>query len=168
MKEAVALFPRACLVRSLFLAAKSMKTRERREKTEEIERRVNTPRSQPQYLQTARKHSARSNRQTTMNAPAPSVDDEHPPPWLSPPEIAAELGVSPQRIGQTINRLGLRGNLGGFVRAVIVKKGRLWSIEGYVYSSKAVRMIADQLVDDGFIPRTVASAGPHHRRAGAS
>jgi hypothetical protein len=101
-----------------------------------------------------------------MKAPAPLGDDDQAAPWLSPHEIAAKLGVSPQRIGQTINRLGLRGNLGGYVRAVIVRKQGLWFIEGYVYSSKAVQMIVDQLTDDGHIPLRSVSTGTVHKQAG--
>jgi hypothetical protein len=156
----------------LSLVAKSMKTRQLRENTNENARKVNVLHPQSQYSQTAPKtapnRSARSKRQTTMNATAPSVDDNHPPPWLSPHEIAAGLGVSAERIGQTITRLGLRGNLGGYARAVIVRKAGLWFIEGYIYSSKAVQMIIDQLADDGHRPRTVAPTGFLHRQAGAS
>jgi hypothetical protein len=118
----------------LFLVTRSMKIRQPLESKKHILGKAHVLPFQSQYSQTAPKtapnRSARSKRQTTMNAPAPSGDDDHRPPWLSPSQIAAKLGVSSERIGHTINRLGLRGNLGGYVRAVIVRKGHLWFIQG--------------------------------------
>jgi prophage antirepressor-like protein len=70
-------------------------------------------------------------------------------PWLSPSEIADEFGVSPLRIGLTVTKLGIRGDIKGIARPVV--EGR--AIKGYLYSPRAVQQIADQLAYERHIPR---------------
>jgi prophage antirepressor-like protein len=77
--------------------------------------------------------------------------------WSSPSEIARQLGVTAHRVGLTITKLGLRGNIEGLARAIVNKAaGHQRTVTSYVYSPKAVQQIADQLANDGYIPRRVA------------
>jgi prophage antirepressor-like protein len=66
--------------------------------------------------------------------------------WSSPTEIAGRLGVTPQRVGITITKLGLRGNIEGLARAVVSKAtGHQRTVTSYVYSPRAVQQITDEL-----------------------
>jgi prophage antirepressor-like protein len=77
--------------------------------------------------------------------------------WASPSEIAGKLGVTAQRVGRTITKLGLRGNIEGFARAIVNKAaGHQRTVTSYVYSPKAVQQIADELADGGLCPLGLA------------
>jgi prophage antirepressor-like protein len=66
--------------------------------------------------------------------------------WSSPVEIADKLGVTAQRVGLTITKLGLRGNIQGLARAVVSKAtGHQRTVTSYVYSPRAVQQITDEL-----------------------
>jgi prophage antirepressor-like protein len=70
--------------------------------------------------------------------------------WSSPTEIAGRLGVTPQRVGITITKLGLRGNITGLARAVVSKAtGHQRTVTSYVYSPRAVQQITDELIAGG-------------------
>ena len=65
----------------------------------------------------------------------PTVEDG----WLSPTQIAERLGVSPQKIGRVITKLGLRGNKRGLARAILnTARGSGRTVVTYLYSPDAV------------------------------
>ena len=85
--------------------------------------------------------------------PSPSAVDDLAVPWLPPPKIADELGVSPQRVGGTITKLGLRGSIAGLGCAVESKSaGPQRTVTSYVYPPRAVPKIADQWANYGPFP----------------
>jgi prophage antirepressor-like protein len=76
--------------------------------------------------------------------------------WSSPTEIAGRLGITPQRVGLTITKLGLRGNIAGLARAVVNKAtGHQRTVTSYVYSPKAVQQITDELTGGARSPLTL-------------
>ncbi len=65
-----------------------------------------------------------------------------PDDWLSPTLIGQQLGVSAQKVGRVITRLGLRGNHPGLARAVVNKaRGHDRTVITYLYSPAAVARI---------------------------
>lgn len=77
----------------------------------------------------------------SLKALKPSVE----PAWLSPTEIAAQLGVSAQKVGTTITALGLRGKE-GFSRAILTKSPHsVKTVESYLYSPEAVKLISENI-----------------------
>jgi len=73
-------------------------------------------------------------------------------PWLSPSQIAAELGVTTQRVGLTITALELRG-VEGKSRAMLNKSPHSnREVTSYVYSPEAVDAIREALVPQGVLP----------------
>jgi prophage antirepressor-like protein len=65
-----------------------------------------------------------------------------PDDWLSPTRIGKQFGVSAQKVGRVISRLGLRGNRPGLARAVVNKaRGHDRTVITYLYSPAAVSQI---------------------------
>ncbi len=65
-----------------------------------------------------------------------------PDDWLSPTRIGEQVGVSPQKVGRVITKLGLRGNHPGLARAVVNKaRGHDRTVITYLYSPAAVQQI---------------------------
>jgi hypothetical protein len=64
---------------------------------------------------------------------------------LSPTQIAAELGVSAQKVGRLITKLGLRGK-DGFSQAIMnTKPGTDKQVVTYLYTRDAVERITNAL-----------------------
>lgn len=75
-----------------------------------------------------------------------------PPRWCSPTEIAARLGVSPQRVGRAITELGLRAELPGLARSVEQPVPGLDRLAVcWLYSPEAVRRVEAALTAQGFV-----------------
>ena len=74
----------------------------------------------------------------------PPTDDD----WLSPTQIGALLGLSAQKVGRLITRLGLRGNHAGLARSIVNKaRGHDRTVITYLYSPAAVSRIEAVLED---------------------
>ena len=75
-----------------------------------------------------------------------------PPRWCSPTEIAARLGVSPQRVGRAVTQLGLRADLPGLARSVEQPVPGLDRLAVcWLYSPEAVRRVEAALTAQGFV-----------------
>lgn len=91
----------------------------------------------------------------------PVVDDN----WQSPSEMAADFGVSSQRVGLTITALELRGNIDGIARAVMNKaKGHSRNVTTYQYSPAAKQAIREHIVAGGYMPSKVVQLRPEPSR----
>ena len=74
----------------------------------------------------------------------PPTDDD----WLSPTQIGALLGLSAQKVGRLITRLGLRGNHAGLARSIVNKaRGHDRTVITYLYSPAALSRIEAVLED---------------------
>lgn len=72
----------------------------------------------------------------------PKTDGE----WMTPTQIAEQLGVTATRVGLTITDLNIRGNFEGVARAVLNKAAHSdKTVTTYQYTPKAVEMIRARL-----------------------
>lgn len=77
--------------------------------------------------------------------------------WTSPSDIAKRLGVSANRVGRTISKLGLRGDIPGMTKAIMNKARHSdRNVVSYLYSPAAVARIEDGLRQDGHLPAVAA------------
>lgn len=77
-----------------------------------------------------------------LQALLPAVEDR----WLTPTQIGDRLGVSANKVGRIITKLGIRGNHPGIARSALNKaKTSDRNVNTYQYSPDAVKMIREEL-----------------------
>ncbi len=72
--------------------------------------------------------------------------------WIAPAAIAAEFGITQQRVGLTITKLDLRGDKPGLCEPIVETvpaTGK--TVPGYRYTAKAKDMIRARLIADGYL-----------------
>ena len=80
--------------------------------------------------------------QQNLSVLKPPTEDD----WASPTAIGQRLGVSAQKVGLAITRLGLRGNHAGLAKAIVNKaRGHQRTVVSYLYSPAAVKQIEAEL-----------------------
>jgi len=79
--------------------------------------------------------------------------------WIAPAVIGKRLGVSANRVGRSISKLNLRGDIPGMARPILntVKNGSR-NVTSYLYSPAAVQKITDHLEGGGHLPPNRALA----------
>ena len=73
--------------------------------------------------------------------------------WQPPAEIAKRMGVSANRVGRAISKLGLRDDIPGMAKPIMNKASHSdRNVVSYLYGPDAIGRIEDQLRSDGHLP----------------